>query len=91
MSDKIYLTIYRGGHVCLIALDLRAADGVVAVDWSEIGFTRAEIEQALRDVADQHDDGWLYVAGLGGEADAEAALDLALAFAEDVRDALGEM
>ena len=42
-------------------------------------------------MAVQHDDGWLYVAGLGGEADAEAALDLALAFAEDVRDALGEM
>ncbi len=49
------------------------------------GVIDAEMELAIAKIDNRLATGTL------SEADAEAALDLALAFAEDVRDALGEM
>lgn len=64
MNEKIYLNIYRSGHVLVSALNVCEIKSPLVHELSQYGCTRAQAEQAVRELARQDDAGWLYVAGV---------------------------
>ena len=64
MTEKIYLNIYRSGHVLVSALNVCEIKSPLVHELSQYGCTRVQAEQAVRELARQDDAGWLYVAGV---------------------------
>ncbi len=77
MNEKIYLNIYRSGHVLVSALNVCEIKSPLVHELSQYGCTRVQAEQAVRELARQDDAGWLYVAGVDVD-DNDVALHLVL-------------
>ncbi len=83
MTEKIYLNIYRSGHVLVSALNVREIKSPLVHELSQYGCTRVQAEQAVRELARQDDAGWLYVASVDVDDN-----DVAYIHAENFKEAV---